>query len=61
MIDLLDIPGRKADLISIRAVALSGTSGQILLGQLAFQRLSGRNRGVGSTGHTHGLVHISPA
>ena len=61
MVDLADLARRKADLVAVRAVASGSAERDLLLRQLARQRLAERTARGSSARHAHGLVDIRAA
>ena len=61
MIELMNLAGRKTDLVAIARIARGGGGHELALRELARQRFGNRARGVGRAGHAHGLVHVAAA
>ena len=61
MVDLADLARGEADLVAVGAVARSSAERNLLLRQLARQRLAERAARVGSTRHAHGLIDVRTA
>ena len=61
VINLLDISGRKPNLISVGAVAVSGLAHQLLLRKLSRNRVFYRYGRIRRPGHAHCLVNIGTA
>ena len=61
VVDLADLARRKADLVAVRAVASGSAERDLLLRQLARQRLAERTARISSARHAHGLVDIRAA
>ena len=58
MVDLFDITGGKADLVAVGTIAVRSFPDQLLLGKFASQCFRHGCSRVGSTSHTHRLIHI---
>ena len=61
VVDLADLARREADLVAVRAVASGSAERDLLLRQLARQRLAERTARISSARHAHGLVDIRAA
>ncbi len=61
MVELRDLAGGKADLVAVAGIACRGGGHELALREFALKRLGDGNRGVGSTGHAHGLVDVATA
>ena len=61
MIDLGDLSGGEADLISVGGVTPSRDPADFLLRQLARKSFGNRNRRIGGPGYPHGLVDVGSA
>ena len=61
MIDLIDLSGRKADLVAVGGIAGRGCGDELALRELARQRVPHRNGRVGRAGHAHGGIDVCAA
>ena len=59
MVNLFDITGCQSDLVTVGAVSSCCLAHDLLLWQLAFDRILNRNGRISCTGHTHCLIYIS--
>ena len=58
MVNLFDITGCQSDLVTVGAVSSCCLTHDLLLWQLAFDRIFNRNGRISCTGHTHCLIYI---
>jgi len=61
VVDLIHLPGGKADLVAVGGVTGGGSGHQLALGQLAGQRLADGLQRVARAGHAHGLIDVAAA
>ena len=58
MINFFYVSGGQSDLIPIGTISVSRRADQFLLRQFPFHGFLYGNRGIGRTGHTHGLIYV---
>ncbi len=61
VVQLVHVPGGQADLIAIGGIARRRRGHQLALRELPGNGVGHGHRGVGRTGHAHGLVHVGAA
>ena len=61
VVDLGDMPGGQADLVSVGGIARRRRLAELPLGELAGQGLFNRRPGIAAAGEAHGLMDVGPA